>query len=64
MQLSEEDKKDICIAFAFSVLSAYFAGDYQQFFSLYKIAPLMAGYVMEVSIPQFRQRIFVKICTA
>ncbi|OWA51957.1 putative Leukocyte receptor cluster member 8-like protein [Hypsibius exemplaris] len=63
-QLSDSDKKDPCIAFAFSVLSAYFAGDYQQFFSLFKIAPLMAGYVMEVSIPQFRQRIFVKICTA
>ena len=47
-QLSDEDKKDTCIAFAFSVLSAYFAGDYQQFFSLYKNAPMMAGYVMDV----------------
>ncbi|GAU89961.1 hypothetical protein RvY_02451-2 [Ramazzottius varieornatus] len=63
-QLSDEDKKDTCIAFAFSVLSAYFAGDYQQYFSLHKNAPMMAGYVMDVSTPIFRQKMLIKICAA
>ncbi|XP_055345626.1 leukocyte receptor cluster member 8-like [Paramacrobiotus metropolitanus] len=64
MNLSVDDKKDTCIAFAFSVLSAYFAGDYQQFFTFYKLAPLMASYVMDVAIPQFRQKSLIKLCNA
>ncbi len=46
-ELSEEDKKDVCLDHAVKLRFAWSMRNYRKFFSLYKQAPKMAGYVID-----------------
>ena len=46
-ELSAEDRKDECLNFATKLRSAWSLSNYHKFFTLYKKAPKMSGYLVD-----------------
>lgn len=53
--------KDECIDFALNVKDAWWLGNHVQLFSLYKIAPKMASYLMDMFLTRERNNFYLAI---
>ena len=49
-ELTAEERNNECVKFGLNVRKALATGNYGRFFKLYKMAPKMCGYLMEVFI--------------
>lgn len=45
--LSSEQKENECISFSLKLRAAWSLGNYHRFFKLYRVAPKMAGYLVD-----------------
>ena len=45
--LTVEEKKDECVSFALKLRAAWSIGNYHKFFTLYRAAPKMSGYLID-----------------
>lgn len=61
MYIKELDIKDNCVDFALKTKDAWWLGNYIQLFSLYKVAPKMASYLMDMFLNRERSNFYLAI---
>lgn len=54
--LSSEQKENECISFSLKLRAAWSLGNYHRFFKLYRVAPKMAGYLVDWFADRERQQ--------
>jgi len=59
--IKESNVKDECVKFALKAKDAWWLGNYVQLFSLYKIAPKMASYLMDMFLARERNNFYLAI---
>jgi len=55
VELSPEEREDKYISFALNLSSACVENNYKRFFKLYKEAPRMASYLIDLFVPRIRK---------
>lgn len=61
LYIKEFNVRDECIHFALNVKDAWWLGHHVQLFSLYKIAPKMASYLMDMFLARERNNFYLAI---
>lgn len=55
VELTPEERQDVCVSFALSISTACTVNNYKMFFKLYKKAPRMSSYLIDLFIPRIRK---------
>lgn len=61
MYIKEFNIKDHCVDFALKIKDAWWLGNHIQLFSLYKSAPKMASYLMDMFLARERNNFYLAI---
>lgn len=61
MFIKESNIKDDCVDFALKAKDAWWLSNHVQLFSLYKIAPKMASYLMDMFLARERNNFYLAI---
>jgi hypothetical protein len=61
LYIKELDIKDNCVDFALKTKDAWWLGNHIQLFSLYKVAPKMAPYLMDMFLTRERNNFYLAI---
>jgi len=59
--IKESNIKDDCVDFALKAKDAWWLGNHVQLFSLYKVAPKMASYLMDMFLARERNNFYLAI---
>jgi len=61
LYIKESKIKDKCVDFALKIKDAWWLGNHVQLFSLYKVAPKMASYLMDMFLARERNNFYLAI---
>lgn len=55
VELTPDERQDPCVSFALKISTACIVNNYKMFFKLYKEAPRMTGYLLDLFVPRIRK---------
>lgn len=64
VELTPEERQDPCVAFALKLSSACILNNYKVFFKLYREAPRMASYLIDLFVPRMRKAAVISMIKA